>query len=48
MRPVMLYTMLMIAVLNAVEGAGNSAAPQELKPVAGAPAIGTAHSERDR
>jgi pilus assembly protein CpaC len=48
MRPVMVYTMMMIAILNVVEGAGNSPAAQELKPLAGVPAIGAVKLESTR
>jgi len=40
--------MMMIAILNAVEGAGNSPAAPELKPPPGAPAIGAARLESTR
>ena len=53
MRPVMIYTMLTIAIIRAVEGAGNAPVPQaqqEGKPsvVAGAPAIGAVKLEATR
>jgi pilus assembly protein CpaC len=47
MRPVMIYTMLTIAILNAVEGAGSAPAGAEAT-VAGAPAIGAVKLESTR
>jgi pilus assembly protein CpaC len=44
----MFYTMLTIAIINAVEGAGSEPVPQVIKPVAGAPAIGAVKLEATR
>ena len=44
----MIYTMLAIGIINAVEGSGGSAAPAPLQPVAGAPAIGAVKLETTR
>ena len=49
MRPVMIYTMLTIAIIRAMEGAGNAPAPQAQPPVlTGAPAIGAVKLESTR
>jgi hypothetical protein len=48
MRPVMIYTMLTIAIIRAVEGAGSASAPQLAPGVAGAPAIGAVKLEATR
>ncbi len=47
MRPVMIYTMLAITIINVVEGSGNSPAT-ELPPITGAPAIGAVKLESTR
>jgi len=48
MRAINIYTMLMIAILKVVEGAGNSPSTSELKPPPGAPAIGAVKLEATR
>jgi pilus assembly protein CpaC len=48
MRPVMIYTMLAITIINVVEGSGNTPTATPLQPVSGAPAIGAVKLESTR
>lgn len=48
MRPVTIYTMLVMTILNVVDGAGNAPPAPELQPAAATPSIGAVKLEAAR